>query len=80
MSKQAKTIKATGTNIFSMSRWVLDGCPARVESVSIRHLKRCIAAGLIDVSTMSVTAAGVEAIRANAWHPTSAKALELLEA
>lgn len=72
----------TGTNIFTMARHLrADGTiPARVPSTDHRHLVRCIDGGLLEVQgkTITITEAGIEALKAESWHPTSAAALELI--
>jgi len=74
----------TGTNLYAMAHWILEGCPKRVPPTDIRHLRRCMAGGLID-SALTVTPAGVDALRDSVTrhahaHPTNVAALAMLDA
>lgn len=74
-------MKITGTNVFSMADAIVENngtIPARVPAVKVRHLKRCMEAGLLAKNqdgTFSPTEAGWEAIAADAWHATNLAAL-----
>lgn len=70
-------MKATPTNIYSMAAWINEGQPARVHSTSLRHIRRCMKAGLIGAD-LSVTEAGLEALREQSGHKTCAAALDRL--
>lgn len=73
----------TSTNIFTLASHVrADGTvPLTVPSTSARHLKRCLAAGLIaagDKGGLAITDEGIAAIRSDNWHPTNREALKRL--
>lgn len=74
-------MKITGTNVFTMARLVIaDGTIPGFYPGDRRHLKRCLTAGLLEQTSrgLKITDAGVDAIRADDWHPTNREALERL--
>lgn len=73
-------MKITSLNVYAMASSVkADGTFATHCSPSdVRHLRRCITGGLIDGATLTITEAGITAIREDEWHVTNREALERL--
>lgn len=67
----------TSTNLYSLWSATADGTkeiPARVESVSVEHLRRCFRAGLVEqtaTGTFALTSAGRTAL--DGWKATDGK-------